>query len=139
MLCYHFGEIGRAGARVPITVPTVEEYKPGQDILCVPKTSLVLKHVLRQSLGHAMLCSLQVKYAIIVLGINVFLKNIIKKKISSSSEIECNNSVLGSSDVYLIKIVSEYDQEIPQSQTADNLMAPRGRATQLSRDTRKTN
>ena len=29
-----------------------------------------------------------------------------------------------------IKIVSEYDQEIPQSQTADNPMAPRGRATQ---------
>ena len=26
------------------------------------------------------------------------------------------------------KIVSEYDQEIPQLQTADNLMAPRGRA-----------
>ena len=34
---------------------------------------------------------------------------------------------------------SEYDQEIPQSQTADNPMAPQGRATQLSRDTRKTN
>ena len=28
------------------------------------------------------------------------------------------------------KIVSEYDQEIPQSQTADNPMALRGRATQ---------
>ena len=27
------------------------------------------------------------------------------------------------------KIVSDYDQEIPQSQTADSLMAPRGRAT----------
>ena len=37
------------------------------------------------------------------------------------------------------KIVSEYDQEITQSQTADNLMAPRGRATQPSQDTRKTN
>ena len=37
------------------------------------------------------------------------------------------------------KKVSEYDQEIPQSQTADNPMAPRGRATQPSRDTRKTN
>ena len=37
------------------------------------------------------------------------------------------------------KIVSEYDQEIPQSQTADNPMAPRGRATQPPRDTRKTN
>ena len=28
----------------------------------------------------------------------------------------------------LYKIVSEYDQEIPQSQTADNSVAPRGRA-----------
>ena len=33
---------------------------------------------------------------------------------------------------------SEYDEEIPQSQTADNPMAPRGRAAQPSRDTRKT-
>ena len=38
-----------------------------------------------------------------------------------------------------IKIVSEYDQEIPQSQTADNPVAPRGRAAQPSQDTRKTN
>ena len=38
-----------------------------------------------------------------------------------------------------LKIVSEYDQEIPQSQTADNPMAPRGRAAQPPRDTRKTN
>ena len=30
------------------------------------------------------------------------------------------------------KIASEYDQEIPQSQTADNPMAPRGRAAQPS-------
>ena len=37
------------------------------------------------------------------------------------------------------KIVSEYDQEIPQSQTADKSMAQRGRATQQSRDTRMTN
>ena len=37
------------------------------------------------------------------------------------------------------KIVSEYDQEIPQSQTADNPVAPRGRAAQPSQDTRKTN
>ena len=37
-------------------------------------------------------------------------------------------------------INSEYDQEIPQSQTADKSEAPRGRATQQSRDnTRKTN
>ena len=35
--------------------------------------------------------------------------------------------------------ISEYDQEIPQSQTADNPMVPRGRAAQPSPDTRKTN
>ena len=34
---------------------------------------------------------------------------------------------------------SEYDQEIPQSQTADKPVATVGRATQQSRDTRKTN
>ena len=38
----------------------------------------------------------------------------------------------------LLIIVSEYDQEIPQSQTADNPVALRGRAAQSSRDTRKT-
>ena len=37
------------------------------------------------------------------------------------------------------KIVSDNDQEIPQSQTADNPVAMRGRAVQPSRDTRKTN
>ena len=40
---------------------------------------------------------------------------------------------------YRTKIVSEYDQEIPQSQTADYPMAPRGRAAQPSQDIRKTN
>ena len=38
-----------------------------------------------------------------------------------------------------LKIVSEYDREIPQSQTADNSLAPRGRAAQPSQDTKKTN
>ena len=37
------------------------------------------------------------------------------------------------------KIVSEYDQEITHSQTTVTPMAPRGRATQPSRDTRKAN
>ena len=37
------------------------------------------------------------------------------------------------------KIVGEYDQEIPQSQTADKLISPRGRVTQQSRDTSRTN
>ena len=39
----------------------------------------------------------------------------------------------------VLKIVSEYDQEIPQSQAADNPVAPRGKAAQPLRDTRKTN
>ena len=37
------------------------------------------------------------------------------------------------------KKVSEYDQKIPQSQLADNPIAPRGRAAQPSRDTEGTN
>ena len=37
------------------------------------------------------------------------------------------------------KKVSEYDQEIPQSKTADNPMASRERAALPSRDTRMTN
>ena len=40
---------------------------------------------------------------------------------------------------FSLKIVSEYDQEIPQSQTADNPVVPRGRAAQPSRNTRRTN
>ena len=35
--------------------------------------------------------------------------------------------------------ISEYDQEIPQSQTTDKSMAPQGRATQQPPDTRKSN
>ena len=42
-------------------------------------------------------------------------------------------------DMTKTKIVSDYDQELPQSQTADNPVTPRGRAAQPSRDTRKTN
>ena len=48
-------------------------------------------------------------------------------------------SLIGIDAIWQLKIVSEYDQEIPQSQTADNPMAPRGRAAQPSQDTRKTN
>ena len=39
----------------------------------------------------------------------------------------------------ITEIVSEYGQEVPQSQTADKPMAPQRRATQQSRDTRKRN
>ena len=51
------------------------------------------------------------------------------KKLQSLAYTEMNQT----------KLVSEYDQEIPQLQTADNPVAQRGRATQPSRDTRKTN
>ena len=34
--------------------------------------------------------------------------------------------------IIISKISSEYDQEIPQSQTADNPVAPQGRAAQPS-------
>ena len=51
------------------------------------------------------------------------------KKIQNSLFLACSYS----------KIVSEYDQEIPQSQTADKPMRPQGRAKQQSRDIRKTN
>ena len=47
--------------------------------------------------------------------------------------------VIGSATKLCTKIVSEFDQEIPQSQTADIPVAPRGRAAQPSRDTRITN
>ena len=41
-------------------------------------------------------------------------------------------SVIILTGILSTKIVSEYDQEIPQSQTADNPVAPRGRAAQPS-------
>ena len=45
----------------------------------------------------------------------------------------------GGPNASFFRIVSEYDQQIPQSQTADNPVAPRGRAAQPSQDTKKTN
>ena len=51
----------------------------------------------------------------------------------------CNFRYQRSINIYISEIVGECDQEIPQSQTADNPVAPRGRAAQPSGDTRKTN
>ena len=42
----------------------------------------------------------------------------------------CGSCKEGIKGIYYLKIVSEYDQQIPQSQTADKPMALRGRATQ---------
>ena len=55
------------------------------------------------------------------------------------NKLPCTSEMNKSYFIWSIKIVNEYDQEIPQSQTADNPVAPRGRAAQPSRDTRKTN
>ena len=55
------------------------------------------------------------------------------------TEIDLNSSKHKTVPTFSTKIVRENDQEIPQSQTADNPVAPRGRAAQPSRDTRKTN
>ena len=51
-------------------------------------------------------------------------------------KMHCVSDILATT---IEKIVNEYDQEIPQSQTADNPVARQGRAAQPSRDTRKTN
>ena len=51
----------------------------------------------------------------------------------------CGSCKEGIKGIHYLKIGSEYDQKNPQSQTPDKFMAPRGRATQPSQDTRKTN
>ena len=70
-------------------------------------------------------------------SINIIYSNI---KLTLVKDISCLLWIVGNIAIYFIvwpaKIVSEYDQEIPQSQTADKPMAPRGIATQPSRDTR---
>ena len=46
----------------------------------------------------------------------------------------CGSCKEGIKGIHYLKIVNEYDQEIPQSQTADKSMALQGRATQPSRN-----
>ena len=55
------------------------------------------------------------------------------------SRVTCNRLTRDTVLCLEAKLLSKYDQEIPQSQTADKSMAPQRRATQQSRDTRKTN
>ena len=45
----------------------------------------------------------------------------------------------GKATEYFLDKNSEYDREMPQSQTEDKPVAPRGRATHQSRGLRKTN
>ena len=71
----------------------------------------------------------KVKYHLISITTNIFIFN----------KIFIPNFVCVLINERYKKIVNEYDQEIPQSQTADNPVVPRGRAAQPSRDTRKTN
>ena len=62
-----------------------------------------------------------------------------RKKFSKTFSMEFRSEHQTAFRFIIAEIVSEYDLEIPQSQTADNPMASRGRAAQPSRDTRKTN
>ena len=55
------------------------------------------------------------------------------------SQFDMVTEVFHTYKLYTSEIVREYDQEIPQSQIADNPMASRGTAAQPSRDTKKTN
>ena len=69
---------------------------------------------------------------------NIFTKTKEKSLRDGFTSNICESSatqISGSS----LKIVSEYNQEIPQSQTTDNPMARRGKGAQPSQDTRKTN
>ena len=50
----------------------------------------------------------------------------------------CGSCKEGIKGIHYLKN-SEYDQKIPHPQTAEKSMAPQGRATQPSTDTRKTN
>ena len=65
------------------------------------------------------------------------ISGICSEEIESETMSENEDSTM--SDAETSRIVSEYDQELPQPQTADIPVAPRGRAAQPSRDTRKTN
>ena len=62
-----------------------------------------------------------------------------KEKLTIYLSFIINSFILQMKDSFTKQKVSEYDQEIPQLQTADNPVAPQRRAAQPSRDTRKTN
>ena len=71
---------------------------------------------------------------IIIVGILIFVST---SRPACCSQLQCYLNALPQK--YHSKIVNEYDQEIPQSQNEDYPVAPRGRAAQPPRDTRKTN
>ena len=58
----------------------------------------------------------------------LFLLNVLS--IPQYKKTICKFQIYSLLKAILLKIVSKYDQEIAQSQTADKPMAPRGRATQ---------
>ena len=66
--------------------------------------------------------------------IGLYRENIKKSSFRKPKAKSLDIWYVASPSGHLPKIVNEYDQEIPQSQTADNSVAPRGRAAQPSRD-----
>ena len=113
-------------------------YKRYYDL--ISKFQVGLKSLLRQGLSEPDFYGDLVYKLKKIVGSNNFSAQFIKI-ISHYKKIGYNINVLQQTACLVVnpKIVSEYDQKIPQSQTADNPVAPRGRATQPSRDTRKTN
>ena len=75
-------------------------------------------------------------YYIITLKRELVDTNTYKLHPSLSESVIVNGHGCHTTLHFRVKIVNEYDQEIPQSQTTDKTMAPRG--TQKSQDTRKT-
>ena len=110
----------------------------------ISKFQVGLKSLLRQGLSEPDFYGDLVYKLKKIVGSNNFSAQFIKiishyKKIGYNSNVLQQTACLVVNPITVGKTVSEYDQEIPQSQTADNPDAPGGRAAQPSRDTRKTN
>ena len=110
----------------------------------ISKFQVGLKSLLRQGLSEPDFYGDLVYKLKKIVGSNnfsaQFIKTISTYKKLAITLMYCNRlHAIWSTQSPLVKIVSEYNQEIPQSHTADNPKAPRGRATQPSQDTRETN
>ena len=118
-------------------------FKKTRDLMFFRTTVIVLKFQSFYSLSS------QIKWTL--WGLNYQICSLISianrkyhEHISSSNQSDLGRRRLArlfkqAVSVRNFRIVSEYDQEIPQSQTTKNPVAPRGRAAQPARDTRKTN
>ena len=89
----------------------------------ISKFEVGLKSLLSQGLSESEFYSDLVYKLKKIVGFHNFSAQFIKI-ISHYKKIDYNINVLQQTAGLVVKIVGEYDQEIPQSQTADNPMAP---------------